>query len=123
MELSTLILTANLELDSTCFNSKQIENTTIFAAQQEQINRAYGNSISDLALSCNVYRTTEYWDFYKKYIAPSMVQAFPVSKEKPPEQPNKKKSTAIVEVAVLIFLLLCLNGVCFWSFIFKLFTH
>ncbi len=46
-----------------------------------------------------------------------------LSKQKPPEQSNKKKSTAIVEVAVLIFLLLCLNGVFFWSFIFKLLTH
>lgn len=36
---------------------------------------------------------------------------------------NKKKSTAIVEVAVLIFLLLCLNGAFFWSFIFGLLTH
>lgn len=43
--------------------------------------------------------------------------------QKSQEQSNKKKSTAIVEVAVLIFLLLCLNGACFWSFIFKLLTH
>lgn len=43
--------------------------------------------------------------------------------QRPSEQSNKKKSTAIVEVAVLIFLLLCLNGACFWSFIFKLLTH
>jgi hypothetical protein len=46
-----------------------------------------------------------------------------LSKQKPPEQSNKKKSTAIVEVAVLIFLLLCLNGAFFWSLIFGLLTH
>ena len=46
-----------------------------------------------------------------------------LSKKKPPEQSNKKKSTAIVEVAVLIFLLLCLNGAFFWSLIFGLLTH
>lgn len=46
-----------------------------------------------------------------------------LSNRKPPEQSNKKKSTAIVEVAVLIFLLLCLNGAFFWSFIFEFFTH
>lgn len=46
-----------------------------------------------------------------------------LSNQKPPEQFNKKKSTVIVEVAVLIFLLLCLNGAWFWSLIFKLLTH
>ena len=46
-----------------------------------------------------------------------------LSNQKPPEQSNKKKSTAIIEVAVLIFLLLCLNGAFFWSFIFEFFTH
>lgn len=43
--------------------------------------------------------------------------------QKSQEQSNKKKSTAIVEVAVLIFLLLCLNGVFFWSFIFNSLIH
>lgn len=46
-----------------------------------------------------------------------------LSKQKPAKQSNKKKSAAIVEVAVLIFLLLCLNGAFFWSFIFGLLTH
>lgn len=46
-----------------------------------------------------------------------------LSEQKPSEQSNKKKSTAIVEVAVLIFLLLCLNGAFFWSLIFGLLTH
>lgn len=46
-----------------------------------------------------------------------------LSNQKPPEQLNKKKSAAIVEVAALIFLLLCLNGACFWLFIFEFFIH
>lgn len=46
-----------------------------------------------------------------------------LSKQKPAKQSNKKKSTAIVELAVLIFLLLCLNGAFFWSFIFGLLMH
>lgn len=46
-----------------------------------------------------------------------------LSNQKPPEQLNKKKSAVIVEVAALIFLLLCLNGACFWLFVFEFFTH
>lgn len=118
MESLTSTLIASQELDSMCSKSKQIENATLLAAQQ-----AHAHLINDSALSHNTYRTTEYWDFYKKYIAPSMVQAFPVAKQKLPEKPDKKKSTAIVEVAVLIFLLLCLNGAFFWSLIFGLLTH
>lgn len=46
-----------------------------------------------------------------------------LSKQKPAKQSNKKKSTATSTIAVLIFLLLCLNGAFFWSFIFGLLTH
>ena len=48
------------------------------------------------------------------------IRWIPLSKQNQPKQSNKKKSTAIVEVAVLIFLLLCLNGAFFWSLIFGL---
>lgn len=92
---------------------KPIEDAKLLAAQQAQIDYIYAHLINDSVLRHNAYVTPNYLDFRKKHI----------SKQKPPEQFNKKKSTAIVEVAVLIFLLLCLNGAFFWSLIFGLLTH
>ena len=92
---------------------KPIEDAKLLAFQQAQIDYIYAHLVNDSVLSHNAYVTPNYWDFHEKHI----------SKPKPPEQSNRKKSTAIVEVAVLIFLVLCLNGVFFWSFIFNLLTH
>lgn len=92
---------------------KPIEDARLLAAQQAQIDYIYAHLINDSVLSHNAYVAPNYWDFRKKHI----------SKPKPPKQSTKKKSTAIVEVAVLIFLLLCLNGAFFWSLIFGLLTH
>lgn len=92
---------------------KPIEDAKLLASQQAQIDYIYANLVNDSVLSHNAYVTPNYWDFHEKYI----------SKPKPPEQSNKKKSAVIVEVAALIFLLLCLNGACFWLFVFEFFTH
>ena len=43
--------------------------------------------------------------------------------KKPPEKSNKKKGIATSTIAMLIFLLMWLNGVCFWSFIFNMIIH
>lgn len=100
-------------IQSSISEQKPIEDAKLLASQQAQIDYIYAHLINDSVLSHNAYVTPSYWDFRKKHI----------SEQKPPEQLNKKKSTAIVEVAVLIFLLLCLNGAFFWSFIFEFFTH
>ena len=92
---------------------KPIEDAKLLAAQQAQIDYIYAHLTNDSILSHNTYVAPNYWDFRKKHIP----------NQKPSEQSNKKKSTAIVEISVLIFLLLCLNGACFWSFIFKLIDH
>ena len=123
MALSTSTSIVNPELDLTSFKSTAIKEAELLVAQQAQIDYIYPHLANDSVLNYNSYGTPKYWDFYKRHISPSLIQAIPISNQKTPEQSNKKKSTAIVEVAVLIFLLLCLNGACFWSLIFGLLTH
>lgn len=123
------------ELDSMSFKSKKVVGIDLECDNQNYIWALDGDSVD---LNHNICGTTEYWKFYKKHIKKKSqncmcipvkdssgikIRWVTLSKQKPPEQSNKKKSTAIVEVAVLIFLLLCLNGVFFWSLIFGLLTH
>lgn len=68
-----------------------------------------------------VYGTKEYWEFYKKHIAPSMVQRDPSPKLtviKPAK--SKRKDRTLFKSIVLLFLLLLPNGLFFWSLLFKM---
>lgn len=142
MPLLTSTSTVNQEAGTTSSKSKP---------QQEQ-NYIWTPLEDSLVLNHNECRTPEYWGFYKKHIPPNQVNKLAYdlaragiasaneirqfimcepfdslsadrTRTKRSTRKFKKESTAIVKVAVLIFLLLCLNGACFWSFIFELLTH
>lgn len=140
MALSTSTSTANPELDSTSFKFKNVVGIDLECDNQNCVWILDEDSIDP---NRNICGTTEYWRFYKKHISPNQVNkmAYDLTRmgvasanevrqfvtnqteTKKSTKIRKKKSTAIVEVAVLIFLLLCLNGAWFWSFIFKLLSH
>lgn len=117
MESWTSTSTANREADSMFFKSKNVVGINLECNNQNYIWVPDEDSID---LNCNIYGTTEYWCFYKKYISPSMIQSSHIPEQKPPEKSNKKKGMATSTIAMLIFLLMWFNGVCFWSFIFNL---
>ena len=70
-------------------------------------------------LSQQFYGTKEYWGYYEKHIAPSMIQrdSRPMTFE--PAKPKKKDGTLLKSI-VLLFLLLLPNGLFFWSLLFKM---
>ena len=89
------------------------------------------------------YLTPEYFEFYKRYIPPKQaniisydsIQASVTcandirqcntnqTRTKNRQRHIKRKNIASIEVVVLIFSFLCLNGMFFWLSIFKLFIH
>lgn len=128
MALWTLISTRNPEVDLVSFDGttaifringvpKKDDITKLREAYEQGVYSA--NDIREL--NRQFYGTKEYWEYYEKRIAPSMIQRDPSPRPMTfePAKPKKKDRTLLKSI-VLLFLLLLPNGLFFWSLLFKM---
>lgn len=99
------------------FNSKKNDVAKLREAYEQGVYSA--NDIREL--NRQFYGTKEYWEYYEKRIAPSMIQRDPSPRPMTfePAKPKKKDRTLLKSI-VLLFLLLLPNGLFFWSLLFKM---
>lgn len=125
MESSISMLTVSPEVDSIFCNDdmyivrfKGVPSKKDTTADQiaEMADKLTRNAILSANEIRQVYGTKEYWAFYEKYIAPSMVQRDPTPKPTVSESAEpKRKDRTLFKSIVLLFLLLLPNGLFFWS--------
>ena len=116
MALWTSTSTRNLEVDLVSFDGTtaifRINGTPKMRDVERLLREAYEHGL------CTA---EEYRDYYRKRMAPGMIQRDPSPRPMTfePAKPKKKDRTLLKSI-VLLFLLLLPNGLFFWSLLFKM---